>query len=241
MIPVTSKIWMMNALLAAGIVVFGFMAADVWTQQKDADLSGHLSVTKAAQPSPKRIDERTLPAESTYNSVAEKNLFSPDRAESPAGEATEPESPGIVSKQKIFLYGIVTLDGKKQALINYPETGAGVPRGQTKDRWVKAGDSIGDLSVARIDKDRIVLREGASEHEISLHDDNKPVRQQKTVTPGSSTPVVVVTDTSPEPVATSAAPEAAVSQPASAAGKREPDKEYKIIQSPFGPIKRRIK
>jgi len=236
MFPVFSKIWLINILLAAFVVFYGIMSFDVWS--KGDETIPELQTGKSSEkPLPgKGIMERAMPPESTYGIVADKNLFSSNRSES----LPEKQKPGPlkISEKMIFLYGVVVTGDRKQALISNPESGPEAGKSQTKDKWVKVGDTMGNFSVAEIRKDRIILTEGASTHEILLYDKNKPARQT-TVVEKSAAPAVVSTgSTAPTAAATKPVTEPPTSRIAE--GKGAPAGEYRIINTPFGPTKRRI-
>jgi hypothetical protein len=253
MFPISSRIWLINVVLAAMIVFFGILSVDVWTEKSRAVPENSSHPASEVNPPVNRIINRITPAASTYDIVAEKNLFSPDRTAG-VSEETDTTLPDISGK-KIFLYGVVDLGGQKQALVNHPVTAAGaVPAaGRAEDAWVRVGDSIGNLKVAEIDKEKIVLMDGVDRYEIFLHDDNKPTNRPKAVPQSPSTPTVVVTGSEPKAPAPAANPGGtgstpAVSTPASkpepgAAAKKNQAAEdgYEIVETPFGPFKRRIK
>ena len=233
MFPVFLKIWLINFLLAAFIVFFGIMSFDVWS--KGDEVIPELQTGKSSEkPLPaKGIIERAMPPESTYEIVANKNLFSSNRSES----LPEKTGPLTISEKMIFLYGVVVTGDRKQALIRNPESGPEAGEGRAKDKWVKVGDTLGKFSVADIRNDRIILTEGASTHEILLYDKNKPARQA-TVAQPLAAPTVIATGPAPTTAATKPGTGLPVSRVAD--GKSAPEGEYIIVNTPFGPTKRRI-
>ena len=242
MFPAFSKIWLINAALAALVVFFGMMSFDVWSKGDDAIPELQTGKRPEQSPSGKRIIERTMPPDSTYGVVAEKNLFSSNRSEV-IPEKQKQEGPLKISEKTIFLYGVVIMGDRKKALISNPEPASGVGKSPAKDKWVAVGDTIGTFSVADIRKDRIILVDGASNHEILLHDKNKPARQIIAAEKPAA-PTVVASGTGPAatPAATRSDAKPATEPQASrvAEGKSAPAAEYKIINTPFGPAKRRI-
>ena len=189
----------------------------------------------------KGIAERTVPPDSTYAIVAEKNLFSASRAEF-VPEKQKKQGPLKISEKMIFLHGVVVMGDRKKALISNPEAGpeAG-KKPAAKDKWVAVGDTIGTFSVADIRKDRIILADGANTHEILLYDKNKPARQ--TIAAEKPTaPTVVATGPATVPAATRSDTKPVTEPPASrvAEGKNAPAAEYRIVNTPFGPTKQRI-
>ena len=227
--------------LAAAVVFMAVMTYDIWTQ-KDETIPETQTTQKtvAAQPV-KKIDEGIMPPESGYGIVVEKNLFSANRAEV-LPERSKSDSLKI-SEKKIYLYGTVIMGENKQALITNPESGSDAAKKQSKDKWIKIGDTVGNFKVSDIAKDKIVLADGAVKHEILLYDQNKPERQ-KAVAQKPAAPTVVATGTT-APAAPASKPTpggvAHPSAPAVSAGDSAPAGEYKSVKTPFGTIKRRIK
>jgi len=175
-----------------------------------------------------------VPAESSYGVIVSKNLFSPDRmepaAESLRNETRETKLPG----KKIYLYGVVLSDDYKLALITNPLRG----KGERKDIWVHVGDKVDDLKVIEILKDRILLAKGLKEYEISLYDKNKPKRRG--VSKSGKKPTVVVADAKAKKKGKKA--QGTGSQGKKSVEEVESDEgKYRIIDTPFGKIKRRIK
>lgn len=242
MFPAFSKIWLINILLAVFVVFFGRMSFDVWSKGDETIQEIRTGKSHEKPPPGKRIMERTMPPESIYGIVAEKNLFFSNRSESIPVEL-KPAPPKTPQKM-IFLYGVILMGGRNKALVSNPESGLEAGKSRAKDKWVEVGEKMGDFRVAEIRKDRIILAEGASKHEILLYDKNKPARQI-TVAEKSAAPTVV--STGPAVVSTGPAAAAATKSgteppPSSpiAEGKSAPAGEYRIINTPFGPTKRRI-
>ncbi len=243
MFPASSKIWLINIFMAAVVVFLGVMSFDIWTKKDEAIPEIQAVKNPGAPPPVKRLAERTMPPESTYGIVAEKDLFSSKRSE-PLPEELKPGPPKI-SEKMIFLYGVVILGESRQALISDPESGPKASKGRAKDKWVKVGDTIGNFRVAEIGKEKIILAEGANRHEILLYDENKPERQTAAAQRPAAPTVVSTGSTAPVAAATKPGAGSPTSAPAAssaaATGKRETEDEYKIIKTPFGTVKRRIK
>ncbi|RPH52033.1 MAG: hypothetical protein EHM85_04320 [Desulfobacteraceae bacterium] len=237
-----SKTWLINITIAVFVVFFGIMSFNVWF--KGDEMIPEIQAGKSPEKSQsgKKIIERAMTPEPTYEIVAGKNLFSSSRSESLPAELKP--GPLNISEKMIFLYGVVLTGERKQALITNPESGPAAGQSRAKEKWVKVGDTMGNLSVAEIRKDRIILTDGANKHEILLYDKNKPARQI-IVAEKAASPAVVATgpaaDT-PKPGAEPPAAKPGAEPPASKTveGKSAPSGEFKIIKTPFGTIKRRI-
>jgi hypothetical protein len=225
-----SKIWLINISLAVLVIFFGIKSLEVWSKG-DETIAEIQTGKNSTNPLPRKmITKRTMPPESAYGIVVDKNLFFPDRAEFIPDES-EPETKAPqakVSGKKILLYGVVLMDDYKKALISNP-----VPEeGERRAKWVKTGDQIGDFSVTGIKKDSIILAEGAKKYEIFLYDKDKPKR--RTTAAGKSRPTVVTT----KPAAKS---KKRPPMPGISKGEKSSDGEYKIVNTPFGKIRRKVK
>jgi hypothetical protein len=260
MLPASSKIWLMNIVLAAAVVLAGAMSLEVWTTPDEAVPESRPAAENGAPLPDKKPAERKASPEETYGVVSEKNLFSPDRSDPLAPEPGRPR----LSEKMIFLYGIVTLEGRQQALVTDPEPASKAAGTKPGEKWVRVGDRIGNFSVAEIGRDRIVLKNGAERYDVLLYDENKPVRVESEQLPPEASPTVVVTGSDRKaPEASPSAPATEVAHPAAGknqstpgpssssafapgspagAGEKSGEKsgEYKIVETPFGPIKRRV-
>ena len=114
MFPAFSKIWLINIVLAVFVVFFGMMSFDVWS--KGDETIPEIQTGKSPEkPLPgKGIMERTMPPESTYGIVADKNLFSSNRSEF-IPEKQKKEGPLKISEKMIFLYGVVVMGNTQES------------------------------------------------------------------------------------------------------------------------------
>jgi len=240
MFPAFSRIWAINILLAVFVVFFGIMSFDVWSQGDVTIPEMQTGKSPEKPTSGKGVMERTMPPESTYGIVAEKNLFAANRSEV-IPDKLKQEGPLKISEKQIFLYGVIVMGDRKEALISNPDPGSVAGKAPAKNKWVKVGDALGNFSVADIQKERIILADGANRHEILLYDKNKPARQV-VAEAKSAAPTVVATGATAPAAAAGAVTKPGTEQPASlvAEGKSAPAGEYRIVNTPFGPIKRRI-
>jgi len=241
MFQVFSKIWLINIVLAAFVVFLGMMSFDVWSKGDESIPEMRSAKGPKILLPEKGIVERAMPPDSTYGIVADKNLFSSSRTESlPEKDKTGPLT---ISQKTIFLYGVVLAGDRKQALISNPESGPEAGKKRTQDKWIKVGDNLGQFSVTDIRKDRIILTEGANTHEILLYDKNKPARKIA-VEEKPATPPVGATGSAAAGVTAAAKsdnqPPTSAPKSGSVEGKGAPAGEYRIVNTPFGPIKRRV-
>ena len=218
-----SKIWLMNLLLLGIAAFFWGKAYGVWS-------NGYVMPEQEVRAKPvkksmvtTRVGRRRVHPVNYYDVVVKKNLFSPDRSvpeeEVPTEEVIK-KMPAL--PEKIFLYGVILMDGYETALVSNP----GRKPGAKKEVWVKVGDSLGDLKVLDIKKERIVLERKGNPYDVLLYAKNKPRR--KTVVSKAAKPKVV-TAGKKKPVAARK-----VSKP-----KKLPRGSYKVVKTPFGEIKRK--
>ncbi|MDM8522737.1 hypothetical protein QUF80_05130 [Desulfococcaceae bacterium HSG8] len=215
-----SKTWLMSIVLAAFAVFFGVKTYDIWSLSERPDMKMPAPARKSEAPVKKSVNRR-MPSETAYNVVADRNLFSPDRAEFiPEEPESEPEvKPLRVSGKKITLYGVILTDHYQSALIDNPLRGPD----ERKNKWVKTGDTIGELEVAEIRKGSILLTEGDDTYEIPLYDKTKPKRQGKIKK--ASKPTVIVSESAKE----------------QKEGQKGAGPKVREINTPFGKMTRKTK
>ncbi len=209
----SARVWLINFVLAVATGLFGFEAYTVWSQVEKTPVPGNPAET-APVSSSRKIPVPGFAEEKSYDSVAENNLFTPERKEAePEVQVSQPTGDTMAEAAgqagRVFLTGVVmTEGGYAAALVRSPGARAG---GKT-ERWVRAGDSIDGLQVASIHKDKIIVQSGSEEKEIPLHDKEKPRLQA--ASQAIQPTVVDVSREKPE-VAASAekTPEAAASTP----------------------------
>ncbi len=252
-----SKIWILNLILGALIIGSWIGIWSVRHSQRsvipetldapDADIAG---VTR-------RSVEQKLAESSTYEVIVEKNLFSPDRTAKIGQPLVQevPEEPKI-SGEKIMLYGVVILNDYKAALIN------NLDNDQTSKpyRWIREGEKISNLTVAQIQKEKILLQDGSSQYTISLYRPNKEkgnksdpiLRQEPQIVnigkpqvgsplPESSHPVSNTMETEKKNMGSGKSTEPQKTPPPFEEKKKiSADGQYEIIDTPFGTMKRKI-
>lgn len=245
------KTWLVNLALSACTVSLILAAWRVWTAVPFPDVppsaGGDAGFRPPAMPPPPE-------SWAAYREIMDRNLFSPARrmpvmTEEPApvpdkpAESPRPEVKSIsIGGKTITLYGVVVTERGRRALIGDPKS-----ENQKRDqKWVREGDTLGDLVVASIDAKKLVLREGDKLHEILLH-----ARKERRVEPASSPsaekpaqPKVVSTEAEkPKPRSPDSSPPA-VASPHSGGARGTPDGggddgEYEVVKTPFGNVKRR--
>lgn len=248
-----SRVWIVNAILAVGLVFCWMNIWDVW--QADTDMSpATQSSEKGKVSNPfKALPGKGILSDADYQSVVDRNLFSPNRtAPSPETVKAEPVEEEVrISGEKVMLYGVILFDTYKAALVNNPEDQA---KGN-QNRWVKEGDNIGNLKVREIHQDQVVLSDTEGSYRVLLYNPEKAAKTSSIQKSSpSSQPKVVSVGEKPSPVSTSVKAEP---PPANAGANVEPvkqrkskftekvtiseDGQYELIETPLGQIKRKRK
>ena len=237
-----SRVWIVNGFLAAALVVCWMNIWEVW-QTDTAVIPAALSAEKGKTPKPfKAPPESAILSDADYQSVVDRNLFSPNRtAPQPETVKTEPLKDEVrISGEKVMLYGVILFDNYKTALINNPEDQAkGI-----QNRWVKEGDRIGNLKVQEILQDQVVLADDENSYRVLLYDPEK-VRKASAAPKNSppSQPKVVSVGDAPPPVSSAAKEESAKPRKSRQIEKItiSEDGQYEIVDTPLGQIQRKRK
>ncbi|OQX25212.1 MAG: hypothetical protein BWK80_16785 [Desulfobacteraceae bacterium IS3] len=230
-----SKLWIINILFAAFAVFSGIKAYDIWYKKEMPKAEMPADAPKAENRSEKRMMSKTLPPESEYSIVAEKNLFSPERKEI-IPEASEPE-PEIKTDdpfaKRIVLYGVIMMDAYKAALVENPDR----KPDERKDKWVKEGDILGEFQVAEIRKESILLADKDKKYEVLLYDKQKSGNKEKTAAkaPAANQPTVVVSES------TAVKASGSGTSGGKAQDKSPSEPQFEMVDTPFGQMKRLIK
>ncbi|MBN1277078.1 MAG: hypothetical protein JXA35_06270 [Deltaproteobacteria bacterium] len=255
-----SRIWLINFVLMVGVVFFGIKTLGVWTEEGLPSPEIQAVKGPAAKMEMKKSIQSRAVSEIVYESVASMNLFSSDRKEprpevddsgtmDKARESREGSRTDALLKNYV-LYGVVIVNDYKSALIKNSR-----PKpGDAQIKNVKVGDSVGDFNVAEIKSESIVLTMDGNHYEINLYDkdrskerrietkaatklppdDGKSDKQnadQKIKDPNQRRKFSIF---GPEP-------EVEKSEQESHDKKDAGEEEYKIIKTPFGEIKQRVR
>ena len=220
-----SKIGIINVLLALLFAFFVVKTYGVWKKGDNRTFENQM-VEKAEPHSEKKGTKRRLPPDSYYKCVVERCLFSPDRAEfiPEVLESEKEVEPEKVPGRKITLYGVIMMEDYATALVSNPE----IKAGDKPELWVRMGDKLGDLKVASIQKESILLTDGTKQYKIPLYDQSRS--KQRSTVAKTAKPMVVTTKSKPKK-----------SKPQKPKHEELSNDQYEIISTPFGKIKRRKK
>ncbi len=161
-----------------------------------------------------------------YASIAEKNIFSPERKDFPTPTGTAGRQ---LVRPQIVLYGVTIIGDYRAASLASP--GRPLQKGERETFTVKVGERVGEYKLAKISSDRVTLEAEGDTFEVLLYDQSKSKKRSDirtetkpaTITstqpssppvPGSSMP----TPTQPSPAYPSPTPPAAVPKPTFPAG-----------------------
>jgi len=224
-----SKTAIFNIFLTAIVMFSAFKARSIWTDT-ESEPTFVENRTKALSAPKIKIFQQNLSPASAYRVIVDRNLFSEDRKEF-VPEKIEiekkpvEEKPLVVSGRKITLYGVMLMKNYQSALISNPIKGLDEPR----DRWVRMGEQLGELSVLKITKDSILLKDNKQTYTVLLYDKKKKKRIGS-AKPANQPTTVVITQ-----------PEKKQNKPVTAKHQQADSKgdEYETVHTPFGKFKRK--
>ncbi len=161
-----SKIWLINTVLVLCLMLMGMNAWQVWTGEMPEQQMPEKKEVPEPSPQIRAGTDRHVP-ESRYTVIAEKNLFDPERKEDLPGKSDQkfPDNKGgeDMQPQNIILDGVILMEGYQKALIRTQE-------GKTdRNKWVRIGDSLANMKVTSIQKERVFLSDEVKTYEISLY------------------------------------------------------------------------
>jgi len=164
------------SLLAIGIVLLlAFKNYEMWTQPIELFPK---TQKEEIRPIEKKMEllPAALPAKDTlsvqsYISIAEKNIFNPDRKDFPVlGKGSRP-----MVRPQVILYGVTILGDYQVASIANP--GRSLQKGERETFPIKLGEKVGEYRVAKISSDRITLEADGDSFEVLLYDPRIPKKR----------------------------------------------------------------
>ncbi len=109
----------------------------------------------------------------SYRSIAEKNIFNPDRKDFPV---TGPESvTKPAARPQVVLYGVAISENHQSASVVSP--GRPLKKGEREQMTLKLGERIGDYKLAKVSSDRITLEAQGDTFEVLLYDPKMPKKR----------------------------------------------------------------
>lgn len=186
----SSRIWLVNLVLAVAVVLVGMKGYAVWSRWEQKPLESGSS-EKPLPVKERKMSARTIPPETEYEVVVTNNLFSPNRSEVGAqSPASQPETKKEEAKatgnllkvlerahQHMNLYGVVIVDNQREALIDLiPSKGPPSTLRISVER-ARVGDTLGMFKVKEIGPTYVVLTAGGYEWPVALFDKDKPKKR----------------------------------------------------------------
>jgi hypothetical protein len=161
------------------------------------------------EPPPGVLTPKETPPRQSFDVIAEKNIFNPDRK-----EFSIQATPGIsksITRPPIILYGVVIAGDYQMASIVNP--GRPLHKGEREIKTITIGESVGEYKLTKIMPDRIVLEGGEDSFEILLYDPRSPKKRMEVKTPSLSPTVTSAVPSAPSPEVKPMIPPAAVGSP----------------------------
>jgi len=161
-----SRYWIFGLLLFFVVALLAFKNYEVWTQPIELPNEGEAqkkSEKKTGVLPTVGIYKNPMPIQNSFT-IAEKNIFSPERKEFPMQTANGKKP---LVRPQVVLYG-VTIAGDYQAasLVN---PGRPLQKGEREPLTVKLGEKIGEYKLAKILSDRITLEIEGDSFEVLLY------------------------------------------------------------------------
>jgi hypothetical protein len=109
----------------------------------------------------------------SYNLIAQRNIFNPERKDFPvtgSGTSTKP-----VARPQVVLYGVTIAGDYQSASVVNP--GRPLKKGEREQMTIRPGERIGEYKLAKISSDRIMLEAGEDSFEVLLYDPKMPKKR----------------------------------------------------------------
>jgi hypothetical protein len=183
------------SLIAFGIVLLlVFKNYEIWTQPLElfpkTQKEEIRPVGKKAESLPATLPAKDTLSIQSYISIAEKNIFNPERKDFPVlGKGSKP-----LLRPQVILYGVTILGDYQAASIANP--GRPLQKGERETFPIKVGEKVGEYKVAKISSDRITLEAEGDSFEVLLYDPKIPKKRTDIKT---DVKPATVTSTQPAP------------------------------------------
>ena len=227
------RFWLLNLLLMFILVLLSVKVYEVLTLPTTRPLEPIASKPKpvASSPSLSVGGKKESALAKGFQTISEKNLFSPERKEFPI--LASPDGRKGSGRPNIVLYGVTLGEDYQAALITNP--GRRQEKGERETMSVKVGDKVGEYQVAKISPDRITLENEGDAFDVLLYDPSQPKKRPVSPTPSPPmarpTPTPATPGPSPGTPPRPVAPSPGVSQPSLPPAPTPPG----ISQSPLPP------
>jgi hypothetical protein len=198
----------LNVLLLV-TAIFLFFEFDYPLLEKQVSVT-QIEAKETAIQGEERIAPESSSSYADFVTIAEKNLFHPER-EIPKGEAA------AVPKPELILYGTMIADDIRIAYVEDKKAPYSTPGRAKRQTALKIGGSIGGYVLREIEPNRIVLVRGEDKLVVMLDDKGKRTGEEKAASstfkgptgafpPASTTPAAPQVTSPPPGAAVSATP-----------------------------------
>lgn len=231
------KIWIINMMLALAVVLIFSAAYRSWNRSGLTITEMPVKTTGNAA-NAARLDQRNI-SRGSYGIIEKTNLFSPERApavrtvnlETRKVDAVSEDTTPAFIKQKYTLYGVILKKDDMRALIKAP-----VKEEKTNPtRWVSVGDQLDNFKVSEILHDKVFIENNVERYVISLYKQKEPlVAAAQAVNQDSEREA-------PRIISTQVSDGSDTEKEIETDGTVVIDGNYKIIETPFGKSRIRIK
>ena len=227
------KIWIVNALLMAFLIFVSIRIYGVWFGKHNHHRVVAVDSTRLKETGP-CLTQKKLP-DSFYDAIVKNNIFSPDRGKSYTNTGTDTKGAHTINiGEKIFLYGIVISGSYRKALLSIPVN----KKREKKLTWMGVGDEADNVKIIEIEKEDVIIKDGAQKYKIFLYDKDKPEKIFKRLNTANTARLHRNRLNNGE--------KRGLRQDKSTAKKAPPFRKsdgikYRVINTPFGKIRKRIK
>ena len=232
---ISSKYGLLSFLVLGLVLLLIFKNYEIWTQP--IEWVPEKNTVKRSQSKPESKPEivstfggqKNPTSAKSYISIAEKNVFSPERKDFPVPMGTGKRQ---LVRPQIVLYG-VTIAGDYQAA-SVANPGRPLQKGERETFTVRKGERIGEYKLVKILDDRVTLEAEGDTFEVLLYDQSTAKKrtnirtETKPATITSAQPVPLT----PVPGAPMPTPSIVLPKPASPLG---PGQEGVAAPTPPGP------
>ena len=110
----------------------------------------------------------------SYLSIAEKNIFNPERKDFPVTGSGSAMKPAV--RPQVILYGVTIAKDYQSASVANP--GRPLKKGERDLMTLKLGERIGEYKLTKVLSDRIMLEAEGDVFEVLLYDPKAPKRRE---------------------------------------------------------------
>jgi len=206
----SSKYGLLSFLVLALVVLLVLKNYEIWTQP--VEWGPEENIGKRPQSKPENRPEvlstfgtqKNPTSVKSYISIAEKNVFSPERKDFPVSATGNGLKQRV--RPQVVLYG-VTMAGDYQAA-SVANPGRPLQKGERETFTVKKGERIGGYKLVKVSSDRVTLEAEGDTFEVLLYDQSMPKRRSEI-----RTEIKPTTITSSQPAPSPPAPGSPVPMP----------------------------